>query len=144
MVSAVSDKSEDAFGRRQAALASIATALTILGASAANAEEFYDKYKKETSAVIEKVKSTLALDRDDPAKEGAVDSLRILSNDWVAKYRREKALAGKPSFSNIYSVVNAISGHYISFGTSYPIPKKRAQRIYEELSDAEKALARGR
>jgi photosystem II Psb27 protein len=44
----------------------------------------------------------------------------------------------------MYSVVNAIAGHYISFGPTYPIPVKRKDRILDEVKDAEKALSRGR
>eukprot|EP00850_Spirogloea_muscicola_P012502 SM000081S22636 [mRNA] locus=s81:225690:226532:- [translate_table: standard] len=106
--------------------------------------DFAATYTEETRAVIESVKSTLNLEKSDPNKAGAVNSLRALSNGWVAKYRREKAVAGKPSFSNMYSVLNAISGHYISFGPTYPIPAKRKTRILEEVSDAERALGRGR
>ena len=63
---------------------------------------------------------------------------------WVAKYRRDDRFAGKPSYSNMYSVLNAISGHYNSFGPEAPIPKKRLERINKELVDAEKLLARNR
>jgi photosystem II Psb27 protein len=63
---------------------------------------------------------------------------------WVAKYRRDDRFAGKPSYSNMYSVLNAISGHYNSFGPEAPIPKKRLDRITKELADAEKLLARDR
>jgi photosystem II Psb27 protein len=62
----------------------------------------------------------------------------------VAKYRRDDRFAGKPSYGNMYSVLNAISGHYNSFGPEAPIPKKRLERINKELSDAEKLLSRNR
>jgi photosystem II Psb27 protein len=103
-----------------------------------------EDYKNETQQVIDQVKATLELEKTDPRKADAVASLRLISNDWVAKYRRDKKVAGKPSFSNMYSVVNAIAGHYISFGPTYPIPVKRKDRILDEVKDAEKALSRGR
>lgn len=84
------------------------------------------------------------MDRNDPNVAAAVADLRESSNTWVAKYRREKALLGRPSFRDIYSALNAVSGHYISFGPTTPIPLKRKQRILEEMDTAEKALARGR
>lgn len=49
-------------------------------------------------AILDKVKVTLALDKDDPAKEDAVKALRKDINAWVAKYRREPKVSGKPSF----------------------------------------------
>lgn len=49
-----------------------------------------------------------------------------------------------PRHSNTYSALNALAGHYNSFGTNAPIPKKRLERIEKELGDAEKLLQRGR
>lgn len=46
--------------------------------------------------------------------------------------------------SNTYSALNALAGHYNSFGTNAPIPKKRLERIEKELGDAERLLERGR
>jgi len=43
----------------------------------------------------------------------------------------------------MYSVLNAISGHYNSFGPEAPIPRKLLDRITKEL-DAERLLARNR
>ncbi|CAH2039014.1 unnamed protein product [Thlaspi arvense] len=109
-------------------------------ASAAEDEE----YVKDTSAVISKVRTTLSMERTDPNVADAVAELRDASNSWVAKYRKEKALLGKASFRDIYSALNAVSGHYVSFGPTAPIPAKRKARILEEMETAEKALSRGR
>ncbi|KAF3664976.1 Photosystem II repair protein PSB27-H1, chloroplastic [Capsicum annuum] len=103
-----------------------------------------DEYVKETSDVIQKVRSTLNMDKTDPKIADSVAELRETSNYWVAKYRREKALLGRASFRDIYSALNAVSGHYVSFGPTTPIPAKRKQRILEEMDTAEKALQRGR
>eukprot|EP00246_Nothoceros_aenigmaticus_P003595 TRINITY_DN14777_c0_g1_i1.p1 TRINITY_DN14777_c0_g1~~TRINITY_DN14777_c0_g1_i1.p1 ORF type:complete len:195 (+),score=40.32 TRINITY_DN14777_c0_g1_i1:90-674(+) len=130
------------YSRRDATLSGIAAFLAL--ASPVLAEEMDDEYKRDTQAVIDQVKGTLSLDKNDPTKADAVQSLKKASNAWVAKYRREKQVAGKPSFSNMYSVLNAVSGHYISFGPTYPIPVKRKDRILEEVQIAEKALGRGR
>uniref|UniRef100_A0A061QVF2 Photosystem II Psb27 protein n=2 Tax=Tetraselmis sp. GSL018 TaxID=582737 RepID=A0A061QVF2_9CHLO len=103
-----------------------------------------DQYVEDTTNVIEKTQKLLNLSRDDPAKADAVKEVRSLTNTWVSKYRRDDRFAGKPSFGNMYSVLNAISGHYNSFGPEAPIPKKRLDRILKELSDADRLLARGR
>ena len=84
------------------------------------------------------------MERTDPNVADAVAELREVSNSWVAKYRKEKALLGKASFRDIYSALNAVSGHYVSFGPTAPIPAKRKARILEEMETAEKALSRGR
>ncbi|KAF3339501.1 photosystem II repair protein PSB27-H1 [Carex littledalei] len=103
-----------------------------------------EEYVKETSEVISKVRNTITMDKKDPNVAEAVSELREISNYWVAKYRREKSLLGRPSFRDMYSALNAVSGHYISFGPTAPIPAKRKQRILEEMDTAEKALLRGR
>ncbi|KAL2251058.1 photosystem II repair protein PSB27-H1, chloroplastic [Sesamum indicum] len=103
-----------------------------------------EEYVKETEEVINKVRTTITLDKNDPNVATAVAELRETSNSWVAKYRREKTLLGRASFRDMYSALNAVSGHYISFGPTAPIPAKRKQRILEEMDTAEKALLRGR
>lgn len=117
-----------------------AALLLALGPARAADEE----YVSETKEVIGKVRSTIGLDKSDPSVADAVAELRDLSNSWVAKYRREKSLLGRPSFREMYSALNAVSGHYISFGPTAPIPAKRRARILEEMDTAEKALLRGR
>ncbi|XWS68607.1 hypothetical protein CRYUN_Cryun04dG0104800 [Craigia yunnanensis] len=119
---------------------SLAGLLPVTPAFAASDE----KYVKETEEVINKVRSTINMDKNDPNVASAVADLRETSNSWVAKYRREKALLGRISFRDIYSALNAVSGHYISFGPTAPIPAKRKTRILEEMDTAEKALLRGR
>ncbi|MQL77725.1 hypothetical protein Taro_010133 [Colocasia esculenta] len=103
-----------------------------------------EEYARETTEMIGKVRFTIAMERGDPNVATAVADLREASNTWVAKYRREKELLGRPSFRDMYSALNAISGHYISFGPTAPIPAKRKTRILEEMDTAEKALQRGR
>ncbi|KAF5186280.1 photosystem II repair protein PSB27-H1 protein [Thalictrum thalictroides] len=103
-----------------------------------------EEYIKETEEVIGKIRSTINMDKKDPNVAEAVAELRETSNSWVAKYRREKSLLGRASFRDMYSALNAVSGHYISFGPTAPIPVKRKQRILEEMDTAEKALLRGR
>ena len=45
---------------------------------------------------------------------------------------------------NTYTALNALAGHFNSFGTTAPLPKKRLERIQKELDDATKMLGRGR
>ncbi|KAK3184202.1 hypothetical protein Dsin_031488 [Dipteronia sinensis] len=111
---------------------------------AAFAADDDQEYVKDTEVVISKVRTTINLDKTDPNVASAVAELRDASNSWVAKYRREKALLGRASFRDMYSALNAVSGHYISFGPTAPIPAKRKARILEEMETAEKALLRGR
>jgi photosystem II Psb27 protein len=121
-----------------------ALALVLAAAAPAPARAADEEYVSETKEMIGKVRSTISMDKADPNVADAVAELRELSNSWVAKYRREKSLLGRPSFREMYSALNAVSGHYISFGPTAPIPAKRRARILEEMDTAEKALLRGR
>lgn len=70
--------------------------------------------------------------------------MRKVTNDWVAKYRRNGSFTGRASYGNTYSALNAVAGHYNNFGTKYQMPAKRAERALKELDDAELLLERGR
>ena len=48
--------------------------------------------------VLDDTKTVLAMDKKDPNKEDAVKELRKEINTWVANYRREPKVAGRPSF----------------------------------------------
>ncbi|XP_021737498.1 photosystem II repair protein PSB27-H1, chloroplastic-like [Chenopodium quinoa] len=130
--------------RRQLTITAVTAAILspLISPSAQAAED--EEYVKETQEVISKVRTTLTKDKTDPDVADAVADLRATSNFWVAKYRKEKSLLGRPSFRDMYSALNAVSGHYISFGPTSPIPAKRRARILEEMDSAEKALLRGR
>mmetsp|Transcript_10515 Transcript_10515/g.22586 ORF Transcript_10515/g.22586 Transcript_10515/m.22586 type:complete len:188 (-) Transcript_10515:350-913(-) len=138
--------------RREVLGAALTASLaTISSASPAKAflgfgddKKLFEDYTTETTNVLTKVKDTLALDRDDPAKEDKVKDLRKDINTWVAKYRREPKVSGRPSYGNTYSALNALAGHFNSFGAQAPIPKKRLERLVKELDDATLYLSRGR
>ncbi|GAB4820107.1 hypothetical protein N2152v2_007153 [Parachlorella kessleri] len=137
--------------RREAGLAAVAAAAALASAAPAQALSLFgggnraeEEYQTRTSSMIKDIKDALALERGAPNREEVLTSVRLESNDWVAKYRRDTKFSGRPSFGNTYSAVNAITGHINSFGTQQPVPKKRAERIFKELDDASRLLERGR
>jgi len=64
--------------------------------------------------------------------------------DFVSYYRRFPKIAGRPSFSTLYTSINVLAGHYTSYGFKYPLPEKRRKRLYQEYAEIEKSLKRGR
>jgi len=64
--------------------------------------------------------------------------------DFVSYYRRFPKVAGKPSFSTLYTSINVLAGHYTSYGFKYPLPEKRRKRLYQEYAEIQKSLKRGR
>ncbi|KAK9844303.1 hypothetical protein WJX74_000608 [Apatococcus lobatus] len=116
--------------RRQVALSSIAAAGALLVGQAANAQllgrgrdsgDSLADYKKYTS-----------------------DTIHNRSSNGLPATSRDNSVAGKPSFTNTYSALNALAGHYNNFGSTTPVPKKRLERAQKELVDAEKFLTRDR
>jgi photosystem II Psb27 protein len=144
VAAAASNAGSSCTGRRNVLAGTGLGAALSLVLAAAPARAADDEYVSETKEVIGKVRSTINMDKSDPNVADAVAEVRVLSNSWVAKYRREKSLLGRPSFRETYSALNAVSGHYVSFGPTAPIPAKRRARILEEMDTAEKALLRGR
>lgn len=49
--------------------------------------------------------------------------------DFVSYYRRFPNVAGKPSFSTLYTSINVLAGHYTSYGYKYPLPEKRVSLV---------------
>ena len=64
--------------------------------------------------------------------------------EFVSYYRRFPKIAGKPSFSTLYTSINVLAGHYTSYGYKYPLPEKRRKRLYQEYSEIERSLKRNR
>lgn len=147
-VSATVHKAEAQTSRREA-MAGISAAAALLAASPALAFPGFggqtkdEAYAEDTGMILKQVENLLALEKGDPAREQAVQDVRSTINKWVAKYRRAN-VQGKPSFGTTYTVLNALAGHFNSFGNNAPLPKKRLDRIVKEVSDAQKQLARGR
>mmetsp|Transcript_61942 Transcript_61942/g.110363 ORF Transcript_61942/g.110363 Transcript_61942/m.110363 type:complete len:167 (-) Transcript_61942:697-1197(-) len=137
---------------RREALMGVATAtaatglLTPMPASAlfGIGEDPKQEYQDYTLKVVGEIKKVLVLEKDDPTKPEAVAALRKEMNGWVAKYRRDTRFSGKASYGNLYSVINAISGHYTNFGPKTPIPKKRAAQIVTEIAAVETLVPKGR
>jgi photosystem II Psb27 protein len=102
------------------------------------------EYEKETLDLIVLAKEVSVLPKDAAEKGSKVGVLKETINSWVSKYRREPKFAGRPSFSNMYSAVNALSGHFNNFGPNAPIPKKRLDRLLQELEQSSLFVAKGR
>merc|ERR1712100_735831 len=102
-----------------------------------------EEYQSETYSLANLAKEVSTMPKDVLGKEQKVDSLKTEINRWVAKYRREPKFGGRPSYNNMYSAVNALSGHFNTFGLSAPVPKKRLDRVLYELDQTVLFLSRG-
>merc|ERR1719473_451588 len=101
-------------------------------------------YQTETSSLADLAREVSTMPKDADGKEQKVESLRAAINGWVAKYRREPKFGGRPSYNNMYSAVNALSGHFNTFGPTAPVPRKRLDRVLYELDQTSLFLGKGR
>jgi len=102
------------------------------------------EYTEETQKVIDGIRSALAKEPNTDEREQAMGDLKNISVKWVSKYRRDPKFAGRPSYSQMYSAVNALDGQLVSFGLKANFPKKRLDRMMKSVDDAERQLQRGR
>jgi photosystem II Psb27 protein len=150
VIAASASKQEPQHTSRREAVGVLASVAALLSAAPAGAflgigegQEKLDTYTEDTKAILGEVKQYLDLPKDAANREEFVLNLRNSINSWVAKYRRSD-FTGKQSFGNTYTTLNALAGHFNSFGNSQPLPKKRFERAVKEVGDAEKQLTRGR
>ena len=102
------------------------------------------EYTEETQKVIDGIRSALAKEPNTDEREQAMGEVKNISVKWVSKYRRDPKFAGRPSYSQMYSAVNALDGQLVSFGLKANFPKKRLDRMMKSVDDAERQLQRGR
>lgn len=51
--------------------------------------------------------------------------------EFVANYRRSANINGKLSYSNLYTSISVLAGHYASYGPKFPVPEKRRKRLLQ-------------
>lgn len=150
VVRASQQQQPTSLSRREATAAALAAFIAV-ATPAAPARAFLGlggdgdaRYASETGKIIADMSSALEMAVDDPAREEALKSLRKETVTWVSAYRRDPKYSGRPSYSNLYTAVNALDGQLNSFGYTSKVPAKRLDRILKEVSDANKQLQRGR
>lgn len=51
--------------------------------------------------------------------------------EFVSNYRRSDNINGKLSYSNLYTSISVLAGHYASYGPKFPVPEKRRKRLLQ-------------
>jgi len=139
-----------ATSRRAAVTTLLGLSAAILAPSApANAflgigEDPSAKYVEQTQTMIDAIRAALELPHNTDEREAAMSGVKKQTVAWVSDYRRDPKFAGRPSFSQMYSAVNALDGQLVSFGLKANFPAKRKERMMKSIDDAERQLKRGR
>lgn len=102
------------------------------------------KYEEDAAKVRSHMVVATGLAKGSPKMEEFGKNLKKEMVDFVSYYRRFPTIAGRPSFSTLYTSINVLAGHYTSYGYKYPLPEKRRKRLYQEYAEIEKSLKRGR
>ena len=102
------------------------------------------KYDEDAAKVRTHMMVATALGKGADRMEDFGKNMKKEMTDFVSYYRRFPKVAGKPSFSTLYTAINVLAGHYTSYGFKYPLPEKRRKRLYQEYAEIEKSLRRGR
>jgi len=113
---------------------------------AADRNEFYMKkqYKSDTYQVINHMKISGSLDKGTPNMEKWNKRIKEEMDDWLALYRRQDNTRGKQSFTTLYTAVDSLAAHFVSYGPKFPFPNKRRPRLYQLINITEKYLERDR
>ena len=99
-------------------------------------------YKQDTLAVVTALKTSITQAPGSAEQVAAQTESRRLINDFIARYRRDGAVSGLPSFTTMQTALNALAGHYSSF-PNRPLPEKLKTRLEKEFRQVEGALNRG-
>lgn len=102
------------------------------------------KYVELTQKMIDTMRAALQVQPNTDEREAAMKGVKEQTVAWVSAYRRDPKFAGRPSFSQMYSAVNALDGQLVSFGLKANFPAKRLDRMMKSIDDAERSLKRGR
>mmetsp|Transcript_70551 Transcript_70551/g.195230 ORF Transcript_70551/g.195230 Transcript_70551/m.195230 type:complete len:181 (+) Transcript_70551:115-657(+) len=102
------------------------------------------KYDEDAAKVREHMFLATTLGKGADRMEDFGKNMKKEMVDFVSYYRRFPKIAGKPSFSTLYTSINVLAGHYTSYGYKYPLPEKRRKRLYQEYAEIEKSLKRSR
>lgn len=113
----------------------------LTGCSAPTPSGLTGNYNQDTTAVIESLRAALNAPKDTPELAEAQAKARQSINDFAGLYRREPSVQGKASFRTMQTALNALAGHYSSYGKR-PVPQKLKDRLEQEFKQIEAALRR--
>ena len=99
-------------------------------------------YSQDTLAVLENLRTAIALPNDAPDKKEVITLARSQISDYASRYRRNSKTSGLRSFTTMQTALNALAGYYSSYGNR-PLPDKLKKRLEQEFKRVEISLKRG-
>ena len=99
-------------------------------------------YQQDALTTVNSLRTAIELPDDSPEKAASQAQSREIINEFVSRYRRNKATENLTSFTTMRTALNSLAGHYSSYGNR-PLPKKLKDRVEIEFKQVEAALKRG-
>lgn len=99
-------------------------------------------YSEDTIAIIDSLRESIALPKDDPNKARLQEEAKQKINGFASRYRRDTSVSNLSSFATMRTALNALAGHYSSY-PNRPVPQKLQDRLEQEFRQVESALKRG-
>ncbi|MEB3262101.1 MAG: photosystem II protein Psb27 [Cyanobacteriota bacterium] len=134
-----------AFFQRRLARAAMAACLCLsllLGGCGTDSYGLTGDYVSDTVAVADALIATVTISSDDPDRSTAESRARGLINDYMARYRPQRAVNGLGSFTTMQTALNSIAGHYANY-PNRPVPDALRDRVSKELKKASSGATRG-
>lgn len=104
----------------------------------------HEEYYTDCQQLVDHMRYAVQLEKGNPIIVEVAEKTKEEMIDFVSYYRRFTGIAGRQTFSLLYTSVNVLAGHYTSYGPKVPVPEKRKKRLLQELKDIEKAIKRKR
>ncbi|MGC9504855.1 photosystem II protein Psb27 [Baaleninema sp.] len=99
-------------------------------------------YRDDTLALVNSLRTAIELPEGTPEKMTAQAEARQNIDDFFSLYRRDSSVSSLPSFTTMRTALDALAGHYRSYGNR-PLSPKLKKRLEQEFRQVEAALKRG-
>ncbi|CBN76956.1 photosystem II 11 kDa protein [Ectocarpus siliculosus] len=102
------------------------------------------QYYPDASKMVRHMRYCTNMEKGDPYMADIANNCKKEMVEFVSNYRRSSNINGKLSYSNLYTSISVLAGHYASYGPKFPVPEKRRKRLLQEYTDIERAIKRQR
>eukprot|EP00904_Undaria_pinnatifida_P007382 jgi/Undpi1/3774/HiC_scaffold_16.g07143.m1 len=102
------------------------------------------QYYPDAAKMVRHMRYCTNMEKGDPNMSDIALNCKKEMVEFVANYRRSSNINGKLSYSNLYTSISVLAGHYASYGPKFPVPEKRRKRLLQEYTDIERAIKRQR
>lgn len=112
-------------------------------AGCAPGSDLTGNYRDDALSLVNTLRTAIELPEGTPEKMEAQADAKTKIDDFFSLYRRDSSVSSLPSFTTMHTALDALAGHYRSYGNR-PLSSKLKKRLEQEFKQVEMALQRGR